>query len=142
MALEFVSLGRLHRQMFAARSRYVVWARGLYADVVRPIRDRPTAAALQERDTLVLAAWAVVRRAEATQDWPLTDRTLGIMLGVLAGVVTSVIARFALVRAGAVILPTACYTGGYTVMTLCAPIISSWTRGMLPTSPTARRSLT
>jgi len=72
----------------------VTWAQQLYADVLGPVRDNPTAAVLAERATVVSAAEALVRRAEATQEWPVTDRSFGIMLGVVAGVVTAVVARF------------------------------------------------
>ena len=93
VVLELVSLYRLHLQMVASRVRYVTWTRRLYSDVLRPVRAEPTPAKLAERTALVTAAEALVRRSEATQEWPLTDRSFGIMLGVIAGVVTSIVAR-------------------------------------------------
>lgn len=100
VVLEFLSLYRLHLQMVAARVRYVTWTRRLYAEVLTPVRMSSTAEELAERADLVTAAEALVRRSEATQEWPLTDRSFGIMLGVAVGVITSAFARIVLIGLG------------------------------------------
>lgn len=100
VVLEFLSLYRLHLQMVAARGRYVTWARSLYAEVLAPVRSSPSTDALGAQAALVTAAEALVRRSEATQEWPLTDRSFGIMLGVVVGVLTSAFARAVLIGLG------------------------------------------
>jgi hypothetical protein len=100
-ALLFTSLYRLHVQMVAARTRYVTWARALYDAVMRPAFEAPEPSPVLRREPLLVsAAEAVVRRAEQTQEWPFTDRMMGIMLGILGGVLASLAGRVLLSGVG------------------------------------------
>ena len=92
----FLSMWRLHRQMVEAKVRHLAWARGLYGEAFSPIRPQPTLEALQARAPLLSAAEALEKRAVAIQEWPFDDRTMGRIVAISTGVVTTLLGRFAL----------------------------------------------
>jgi multisubunit Na+/H+ antiporter MnhC subunit len=92
----FLSMWRLHRQMVEAKARHLAWVRGLYGEAFAPLRPRPTLEALQARAPLVSAAEALEKRAVAIQEWPFDDRTMGRIVAISTGVVSTLLGRFAL----------------------------------------------
>jgi hypothetical protein len=65
LAAFFYSLFRLHRQMVQVKDGELATARALYAEAYEPVRAEPTLAALDRQHSLLGAADALERRAQA-----------------------------------------------------------------------------
>jgi hypothetical protein len=88
-----LSMWRLHRQMSAAKARYVAVARDLYALAYAPIRNDPTIARVAEQATVLSAAQSLNERAHGLPTWPIDESTVRFVAVVVTGVVTSLVVR-------------------------------------------------
>lgn len=88
-----LSMWRIHRQMVAAKARYVALARRLYAEAYAPLRADPSVETLEAGASTLSAAQALEARAHAVPTWPLDDGTLKFVAVVTTGVVTSLVVR-------------------------------------------------
>jgi hypothetical protein len=88
-----LSMFRLHGQMWAARKRFVVGARRLYADAYAPLRNHPDVATLEAQSNALRAAQSLDERAQSLLTWPIAEGTLRFLAVVITGVVTSLIVR-------------------------------------------------
>ena len=95
-----LSMWRVHRQMAAAKARYVAIARRLYADAYSPIREQASVQALQKQATVLSAAQSLDERAHNLQTWPVDEGTLRFIAVVVTGIVTSLIVRGLFVALG------------------------------------------
>lgn len=93
VGLFFLSMFRLHRQMAAAKGRYVAHARRLYEQAYAPLRDNPTTKALEQQSSALSTAQSLDARAQSLLSWPIDEGTLKFIAVVVTGVVTSVIVR-------------------------------------------------
>lgn len=93
VAIFVLSMWRLHRQMAAAKDRYVALARRLYADAYTPIREEPDVASLETQATALRAAQSLDDRAQTLLTWPIDEGTMKFIAVVITGVVTSLIVR-------------------------------------------------
>jgi hypothetical protein len=100
VAMFFLSMSRLHRQMADAKAGYVARMRALYAEAYAPLRAKPTVKTLEARISLLSAAEALSDRAERIQEWPVDERMTALVAIIVTGVVTSLIVRVLLVAAG------------------------------------------
>ena len=88
-----LSMWRLHRQMAAAKGRYVALARQLYADAYAPIRDRPDVETLDAASSALSVAQSLDARAAGLPTWPIDEGTARFVAVVITGVITSIIVR-------------------------------------------------
>jgi hypothetical protein len=95
----FLSMWRLHRQMSAAKAKYLQEARELYASAYEPLRRSATLETLQSHATVLGAAQALEERAASILTWPISDQLMGIIIVVVAGVSSGFIVRFAFLLA-------------------------------------------
>lgn len=95
-----LSMWRIHRQMVAAKARYVAIARRLYAEAYEPMRADPSVATLETRASVLGQAQALEARAHDIPTWPLDEGTLRFVAVVITGVVTSLVVRALLATAG------------------------------------------
>ena len=93
VATFMLSMWRLHRQMTAAKARYVAIARDLYAKAYAPIRDDPTIATVAEQATVLRAAQSLDERAHGLPTWPFDESTVRFVVVVVTGVITSIVVR-------------------------------------------------
>jgi hypothetical protein len=100
VAMFFLSMSRLHRQMADAKAGYVARMRALYAEAYAPLRAKPTVKTLEARASLLSTAQALAERAEQIQEWPVDERMTALVAIIVTGVVTSLIVRVLLVAAG------------------------------------------
>lgn len=89
----FLSLWRLHEQMGRAKQRQLSRAQALYEQAYEPLMTTHTLEILKERSSLLSAAEALERRAEAIQTWPFNDALLTRIVVIGLGVVTAIITR-------------------------------------------------
>lgn len=97
LAAFFYSLFRLHRQMVEVKDGEVGRARALYAEAFDPVRAEPTLAALDRQHSLLGAADALEKRAQAIHEWPLDEGTVARVATIVTSVVAVIIARMILV---------------------------------------------
>jgi len=88
-----LSMWRLHRQMSAAKARYIRIARDLHDLAYAPIRREPTIGRLEEQATVLKAAQSLNERAHGLPTWPINESTLRFIAVVVTGVVTSMVVR-------------------------------------------------
>jgi hypothetical protein len=102
LAAYFWSMWRIHRQMGAAKTRYVEVAERLYRDAYAPVREKPDVANLEARATVLSAAEALDQRAHGLPTWPIDESTSRFVVVIVTGVVTSLVVRalFATIGAG------------------------------------------
>ena len=100
LAVFFLSLYRIHRQMVAAKKRYVEWVRGLYAEAYQRVRQEGSLEALQAQAPLLSGVEALERRAEAIYPWPFEASIPGRMAAIITSVMAAIIARLILSRLG------------------------------------------
>ena len=93
VAVFVLSMWRLHRQMAAAKARYVAATRRLYADAYAPIREHATVETLEKHASVLSAAQSLDERAHNLLAWPIDEGTLKFMAVVVTGVVTSLVVR-------------------------------------------------
>jgi hypothetical protein len=96
VALLFLSMWRLHRQMVEAKARYVAEARTAYAEAYEPYRATRSLATLEAQATALSAAQALDERARQIQEWPIDQRLVRIMGFTVAAVASTIIGRFVL----------------------------------------------
>jgi hypothetical protein len=100
VALFFLSMFRLHRQMVVAKRRYVSLARGIYDEAYAPVRAKPTLKELEAHGSALGAAQSLVERAERILEWPIDERATAWVVVVITGVTTGLIVRLVLTAAG------------------------------------------
>lgn len=100
VAAFFLSLRRLNRQMVAAKQQELAWARRLYAQAFRPVREEGTLEALQRQSGLLGAAEALEKRAERIQEWPFDEGTFARVVAISSTVVAAILARVLLAPFG------------------------------------------
>ena len=71
----FLSLFRLHRQMVEVKQGELAIARELYAQAYEPLREEPTLESLERQRSLLGAADALEKRAQAIHEWPIDEGT-------------------------------------------------------------------
>jgi hypothetical protein len=101
VALFFLSMYRIHRQMVDTKRGYLSLARGIYGEAYKPVRTKPSLKALQDQAPVLNVAQALVERAEHILEWPIDERATAWVVVVITGVVTSLIVRLVLALAGA-----------------------------------------
>jgi hypothetical protein len=101
VALFFLSMFRIHRQMVDTKRRYVTLARAIYGEAFEPVRKKPSLKVLQDQAPGLSIAQALVERAERILEWPIDERATTWVVVVITGVVTSLIVRLVLALAGA-----------------------------------------
>jgi hypothetical protein len=100
VAIFFLSLMRLHRQMSAARQHHSEQARAILAQVLEPLRASPTTDTLRQQTPLLSAAEILIRHAEAIQRWPFDDSTLRVIVTIVSGVIAALVSRLILRSVG------------------------------------------
>jgi hypothetical protein len=96
LALFFLSLYRLHRQMVAVKAAELAIARDLYAQACEPLRSSPTLEVLEQQHTLLGAADALEKRANAIHDWPIDEGTWARVATIVTSVIPITIGRLIL----------------------------------------------
>ncbi|MEU4603452.1 hypothetical protein AB0F43_10770 [Kribbella sp. NPDC023972] len=100
IALLFVSLRRVHRQMAAVKQREISRALTLYQEAYRELRERPGLEVLQRQASLLKAAEDLEKRAEHIRAWPFAEGTFTWVLAIALGSTATIIARLLLTTAG------------------------------------------
>lgn len=100
VAVFFLSLRRLNRQMVAAKQREVEWARHLYEQALQPVRKGGTLEALQHQAGLLSSAEALEKRAEHIQEWPFDEATFARVVTIASTVIAAILARVLLAPFG------------------------------------------
>lgn len=96
IALFFLSLFRLHRQMVEVKASEIAIARQLYAQAYEPVQTARTPEVLEQQRGLLGAADALEKRALAIHEWPIDEGTLARVLTVATSVVAISVARLIL----------------------------------------------
>ena len=96
LALFFLSLFRLHRQMVEVKEREIAVARELYAQAYEPVHRARTLQALEQQRGLLGAADGLEKRAHAIHEWPIDEGTLARVITVATSVVAISTARLIL----------------------------------------------
>lgn len=96
LALFFLSLFRLHRQMVEVKTSEIAIARELYAQAYEPVQRARTLEALEQQRGLLGAADALEKRAHAIHEWPIDEGTLARVITVATSVVAISTARLIL----------------------------------------------
>jgi hypothetical protein len=96
VALFFLSLRRLNRQMVAVKQRELDRARVLYSQAYQPVREEPTLQTLQQQVGLLNAAEALEKRAERIQEWPFDEATFARVVTIASSAAAAIIARLLL----------------------------------------------
>jgi hypothetical protein len=92
----FLSLTRLHRQMVAVKATEVAIAQDLYARAYEPVRETPTLDTLERQHSLLGAADALDKRADAIHEWPLGEGTVARVITIVTSVIAMMIGRIIL----------------------------------------------
>jgi hypothetical protein len=100
VALLFVSLRRVHRQMAAVKQQEISRALRLYQEAYRDLRDRPSLEALERQAALLKAAEDLEKRAEHIRAWPFAEGTFTWVLAIALGSTATIVARLLLTTAG------------------------------------------
>lgn len=100
VALFFLSLEDLHRQMVAVKERERTQATDLYRQAYREFRAAPTLGILQQHAGLLGAAENLERRAERIQEWPFDEGTFARVLTIASSAGATIIARLLLAPTG------------------------------------------
>jgi len=96
LAAFFLSLQRLHRQMVRVKAGEVAMARELYAQAYEPVRAAPTLEALERQRSLLSAADALEKRAQAIHEWPIDEVTFARVLTITTSVIAMIVGRLIL----------------------------------------------
>jgi hypothetical protein len=91
-----LSLVRLHRQMVAVKASELTIARELYAEAYEPVREAPTLEALEQQQSLLSAADALEKRAQAIHEWPIDEGTVARVVTITTSVTAITVARLIL----------------------------------------------
>lgn len=100
VALFFLSLRGLHRQMAAIKHTELDRARALYQEAYQPLQQDPTLARLQQQVAALNAAEALEKRAERIQAWPFDEGTFARIVTIATSAVATIIARVLLAPTG------------------------------------------
>jgi hypothetical protein len=100
VALLFVSLRRVHRQMAAVKQQEISRALALYQQAYQELRDRPSLEVLERRAALLKAAEDLERRAEHIRAWPFAEGTFTWVFAIAVGSTATIVARLLLTTAG------------------------------------------
>ncbi len=76
LAMFFLQMRGLRRQMLAGKAAHTAWARELYAAPVEALRRDPSPEALDRQARRVLAAAEIKREVATIQEWPADDSVL------------------------------------------------------------------
>jgi hypothetical protein len=93
VALFFLSLRRLNRQMVAVKQGQIAWAQHLYAQAFEPVREAETLEAVVGQSGALSAAEALEKRAERIQEWPFDEATFARVVTISSTVVAAIVAR-------------------------------------------------
>lgn len=93
IGLFLISMWRLHRQMAAAKSRFIDVATRLYQDAYEPVRRSTDVKTLEAQANALTAAQSLADRAQSVMTWPLDESTVRFIAVVVTGVVTSLVVR-------------------------------------------------
>lgn len=96
LATFFLSLLRLHRQMVKVKMSELAVARDLYAQAYEPVRKARTLEALERQHSLLGAADALEKRAQAIHEWPIDEGTLARVITIATSVIAITIGRLIL----------------------------------------------
>jgi len=96
LAAFFLSLLRLHRQMVEVKASELALARELYTEAYEPVRSARTLATLERQHTLLGAADALEKRAQAIHEWPIDEGTVAWVVTITTSVIAVAIARLVL----------------------------------------------
>jgi hypothetical protein len=96
LATLFLSLVGLHRQMVEVKSRELSLARDLYQEAYRPVHDARSLDALEQQRSLLGAADALEKRADAIHEWPFDEGTITRVITITTSVVAITIGRLIL----------------------------------------------
>jgi hypothetical protein len=96
LATLFLSLVGLHRQMVEVKSRELSLARDLYHEAYRPVHDARSLDALEEQRSLLSAADALEKRADAIHEWPFDEGTITRVITITTSVIAITIGRLIL----------------------------------------------
>ena len=96
LAMFFLSLAGLHRQMVAVKANELAIARDLYVQAYRPVHDARTLEALERQRSLLGAADALEKRASAIHEWPIDEGTLARVITITTSVIAMTIGRLIL----------------------------------------------
>jgi hypothetical protein len=97
VAVLFLSMWRVHRQMAEAKARYVAEARAAYASAYEPYRASRSLATLETQAPVLGAAQALDERAHRIQEWPFDQRLVRVMSFAIAAAASTIIGRFVLI---------------------------------------------
>jgi hypothetical protein len=93
LAIFFLSLYRIHRQMVAVKKHYMEWVRSLYAQAFQPVRKERSLDALRTQAPVPSAVEALERRAEAIYPWPFDASIPGRIAAIITSVIAAIVAR-------------------------------------------------
>jgi hypothetical protein len=96
LAVFFLSLLRLHRQMVEVKTSELALARELYAQAYEPVRTAPTLEVLERQHRLLGAADALEKRAHAIHEWPIDEGIFARVLTITTSVIAIAVARLLL----------------------------------------------
>jgi hypothetical protein len=96
LATFVLSLVRLHRQMVEVKAGEIATARELYAQAYEPVRSEQTLEALERQRSLLAAADALEKRAEAIHEWPIDEGIWARVITIATSVVAITVARLIL----------------------------------------------
>jgi hypothetical protein len=96
LALFFLSLLRLHRQMVEVKAGELELARELYAQAYEPVRTAPTLETLERQQGLLGAADTLEKRAHAIHEWPIDEGIFARVITITTSVIAIAVARLLL----------------------------------------------
>jgi hypothetical protein len=96
LAVFFLSLYLIHRQMVAAKRHYVEWVRSLYAEAFQRVHEERSLDALQAQAPVLSAVEALEQRAEAIYPWPFDASIPRLIVAIITSVIAAIVARLVL----------------------------------------------
>jgi hypothetical protein len=82
--------------MVKVKAAELALARELYAEAYEPVPTARTLEALERQDTLLGAAEALEKRADAIHEWPIDEGTVAWVITIATSVIAVAIARLLL----------------------------------------------
>jgi hypothetical protein len=96
LAAFFLSLLRLHRHIVEVKWSELAFARELYSEAYEPVHTARTLEALEQQRSLLGAADALEKRAQAIHEWPIAEGTIAWVITITTSVIAVAIARLIL----------------------------------------------
>jgi hypothetical protein len=96
LATFVLSLVRLHRQMVEVKAGEIATARELYAQAYEPVRSEQSLEALERQRSLLAAADALEKRADAIHEWPIDEGIWARVITIATSVAAITVARLIL----------------------------------------------